>query len=70
MVRERVQHLVNGDPSLIRDQAQVRAMCEWAAELDDRDELGWLFCEPNGLNPQQVKECIEEEGWILGAVGG
>jgi len=42
-------------------------MCEWAAELDERNELGRLFAEPNGLNQQQVRVCVEEEGWILGA---
>lgn len=67
VVDERVRELVNIAPELIRDRAQVRAMCEWAAELDDQDALGQFFTQPNGLNPQQVQACIEQEGWILGA---
>lgn len=67
VVSERVQAILAENPDMIRDQAQVRAMCEWAAELDEQGDLGWLFAEPNGLNQQQVRVCVEEEGWILGA---
>jgi hypothetical protein len=54
-------------PSLIRDCAQVRAMCDWAAECDAEGSLGRFFGPPQGLNEQQGKACVEEEGWILGA---
>ncbi len=67
VVEERVRMMMNTNPTLIRDEAQVRAMCEWAAELDSQDSLGQFFDQPSGTNPQQVKACIEEEGWILGA---
>jgi hypothetical protein len=53
---------------MIRDQAQVRAMCEWAAEHDDQGTLGQFFDIPAGLNHQQTQVCIQEEGWILGAI--
>jgi hypothetical protein len=55
------------DAGLTRDRAQVRAMCAWAAEYDERETLRPLFDTPNGLNPAQVQVCIEKEGWVLGA---
>jgi precorrin-8X/cobalt-precorrin-8 methylmutase len=67
IVEQRVQELVNTTPALIRDTAQVRAICEWAAELDAQDVFGQFFDQPNGLNPRQIKACVEQEGWILGA---
>jgi hypothetical protein len=51
----------------IRDQAQVRAMCQWAKGLDERGEMGALFGMPKLLDLEQVEVCIEQEGWILGA---
>jgi len=68
VIAKRTEGLRTTDPLLIPDQAQVRATCEWAAELDARNELGQLFSTPNGLNRQQIQICIEEEGWILGAI--
>jgi hypothetical protein len=62
-----VQVLMNANPGLIRDRAQVRAMCEWAAECDQAETLGQYFNMPAGLNQQQAKACVEEEGWVLGA---
>lgn len=67
VVEKRVKIMMENNPALIRDKAQVRAMCEWAAELDSQNLLGQFFAQPNGLNSQQVRACIEEEGWILGA---
>lgn len=67
VVNERVQSITETNPTIIRDKAQVRAMCEWAAELDSQDLLKQFFAKPNGLNPQQIQTCLEEEGWILGA---
>jgi molybdopterin-guanine dinucleotide biosynthesis protein B len=67
VVDDRVRNIMTTTPDIIRDRAQVRAMCEWAAELDLQGSLGHLFAQPGGLNPQQVQACIEEEGWILGA---
>jgi hypothetical protein len=53
---------MNANPGLIRDRAQVRAMCEWAAECDDAETLGHYFNLPTGLNQQQVQVCAEQEG--------
>ena len=65
LVNQRTQELTaNG---WIRDRAQVRIMCQWAAECDNEGTLGQFFERPNGLDQQQVQSCIEEEGWILGA---
>jgi len=68
VVDDRVRQMMIIYPDLIRDRAQVRAMCEWAAELDLQGSLEHLFTQPKGLSPQQIQACIEEEGWILGAV--
>lgn len=54
-------------PDLILDQAQVRAMCQWAAKLDQQNELCELFGVPQDMDAAAEKYCIEEEGWILGA---
>jgi len=67
VVRQMAQGLVNANPALIRDQAQVRAMCEWTAECDEQGMLGRFFGPPNGLNQQQTQVCVEQEGWVLGA---
>lgn len=56
------------DPGIaIRDQAQVRAFVEWLHELDTNSDLGDLFAKPSHLSGEDVKACINEEGWILGA---
>jgi hypothetical protein len=68
VVRERTRALLDADPSLIRDQAQVRSLCRWIAELDEQRRLSRLFDTPRGLNAAAVKVCIEEEGWALGAL--
>lgn len=67
VVEQRVRELVGANPDLIRDRAQVRAMCEWAAECDETETLGTFFDLPAGLNQQQVQSCLEQEGWVLGA---
>lgn len=67
VVEQSVRARVSADPTLIRDQAQVRAMCEWAAECDDQGKLSQFFDLPNGLNQPQLQMCVEEEGWVLGA---
>lgn len=66
VVRERATRLEE-EYHFIRDQAQVRAMCEWAAKLDNDNELGKFFDPPANLSEEQINACIEEEGWILGA---
>lgn len=54
------------DRRLIRDRAQVRAVVEWAAELDGRGELARWFAPPEGLRAGELARCVREEGWILG----
>lgn len=68
IARSRTEEYLKAEPSLIRDRAQVRAMCDWAADWDSEGSLGRFFATPQGLNEQQGKACVEEEGWILGAV--
>ena len=59
--------LLAANPLLVRDQAQVRAMCQWAESLDAAGQLGQLFERPPGLSAQQLQRCVQEEGWVLGA---
>ncbi len=68
VVRQETDKLLSSEPQLIRDRAQVRAMCSWAAQLDENNDLGRLFGRPTALSDKQMQDCIEEEGWILGAV--
>jgi hypothetical protein len=53
-------------PGEIKDEAQVRDLAEYFAELDEKGELGSLFSRPAGITDEEccVVEC--EEGWILG----
>ncbi len=51
----------------IKDQAQVRLMCRWAADLDVMGQLGAFFDTPPELGPAALRQVVEEEGWILGA---
>ncbi|HEY7354846.1 MAG TPA: hypothetical protein VH590_00225, partial [Ktedonobacterales bacterium] len=51
----------------IRDQAQVRAMVRWLADLDAANQLSRLFIAPGGLSASALAACVAEEGWVLGA---
>ena len=51
----------------VKDLAQVRAMAEHFAKLDEAGKLGALFAAPAGLSPEALAEAETEEGWILGA---
>ncbi|HEY7358069.1 MAG TPA: hypothetical protein VH590_16430 [Ktedonobacterales bacterium] len=51
----------------IRDQAQVRAMVRWLADLDAANRLSHLFVAPDGLLAAALTACVAEEGWMLGA---
>ena len=56
-------------PDTIKDRGQVRAMWEWARELD-RQELLWCeFCRPLDIDPSSNEDIAIQltEGWILGA---
>ncbi|HEX5502867.1 MAG TPA: hypothetical protein VFW96_09600, partial [Thermomicrobiales bacterium] len=50
----------------IKDQAQVRLLCRWAAERDASGDLGRSFDRPPDLTDEGARAAIEEEGWILG----
>ncbi len=50
----------------IRDQAQVRLLCHWAAGLDAAGLLGQLFDTPTDLDAAALRRALDEEGWILG----
>ncbi len=51
----------------IRDQALVRALVRWLADLDTESRLSRLFMGPDHLPAPALAACVEEEGWILGA---
>jgi precorrin-8X/cobalt-precorrin-8 methylmutase len=61
-----VEERVSRRSEAIRDEAQVLALCDWVRGLDDRGELGALFERPPGLEEEQVRTILEEEGWVLG----
>jgi hypothetical protein len=52
----------------IRDRAQVRLMCEWAAGHDTAGTLGAWFAP--ALDPATAAAVTGEEGWILGCAPG
>jgi hypothetical protein len=68
VVRQQTQTLLAANQQLIPDQAQVRAMCDWASGQDVQGTLGQYFAIPHGLTPVQIQVCTEQEGWVLGAV--
>jgi hypothetical protein len=55
------------EPGEIADRAQVRALCEHWARLDEQNKLGPAFAPPKGTAPDLVGLVEQEEGWILGA---
>jgi hypothetical protein len=67
IVKQRVIEIIRGNPLIIGDQAQVRAMCQWAKLLDQENAFGLLFDTPTRLDDAQARSCVDEEGWILGA---
>ncbi|MBI4306911.1 MAG: hypothetical protein HY678_11385 [Chloroflexi bacterium] len=62
-----VAHRKCEDP--IPDARQVCDMASWGSILDQNGALEALFSRPAGLNDRQVEQCLQEEGWILGAGG-
>jgi hypothetical protein len=55
-------------PDEIKDRGQVRAMWQWARDLD-RDNLLWReFCRPIEVEPGSKEDLAIQftEGWILG----
>jgi hypothetical protein len=55
------------DDARIRDETQVRLMCEWAADHDKAGTLGAWFAP---LLDPQTTAAVTEEGWILGCAPG
>jgi hypothetical protein len=51
----------------VKDLAQVRALCEHFAKLDEAGKLGAVFGPPTGTGAAVTGEVEREEGWILGA---
>lgn len=54
------------DPTLIKDQSQVRNTALHFAELDQNRALMERFAPPPALSPDSWQACVNEEGWILG----
>ncbi len=52
----------------IKDAAQVRALAEHFARLDDAGELATLF-DLSALPAESLEPVGSEEGWILGVAG-
>jgi hypothetical protein len=69
ILRDSVAKVAAANEGFIRDQIQVRELCRWAAKIDRSGNLGGLFDTPPDLSPEQLHECVGEEGWILGAHG-
>ena len=55
------------EPGEIADRAQVRALCEHFARLDEQGRLGQAFAPPKDAAPELVEAVESEDGWILGA---
>ncbi len=56
----------NQQSSEIRDEAQVRSICEALAERDANGKLGAMFAGEAKLTDAQKDRVTAEEGWILG----
>jgi hypothetical protein len=57
---------MNQQASEIRDEAQVRSLCEAMAERDANGKLGAMFGGEAKLSDAQKAAVTSEEGWILG----
>jgi hypothetical protein len=66
LVARHAAAMMRDDDRLIRDQAQVRALCEWAEQADRDGRLTGFLDAPSGLSLQQKQTCLTEEGWVLG----
>lgn len=51
----------------VRDDVQVEALARALGGQDERGSLAALFDAPTGLDQRAVDDCVDEEGWILGA---
>ena len=48
-----------------KDAAQVRALAEHFAKLDETGKLGSIFAPPKGVADEIVTDVQSEEGWAL-----
>jgi hypothetical protein len=55
-------------PDEIKDRGQVRAMSQWASDLDCDDLLWREFCRPIEVETDSKEDLAIQltEGWILG----
>lgn len=54
-------------PGEIKDQAQVRTLCQHFAKLDEAGKLAAAFGPANYFPADAVVDVEHEEGWVLGA---
>ncbi len=54
-------------PGDVKDLAQVRALCQHFAKLDEAGKLAPAFGPTKGMAADAVLDAEREEGWILGA---
>jgi hypothetical protein len=54
------------EPGEAPDRAQVRALAEQFAKLDEAGKLAAAFAAPKSVDPETVALAETEEGWILG----
>ena len=66
IVKQEVAAMIRLRRNMIRDQAQVRCLCEWARNLDRAGQLARFFERPTGLTDMEAQLCDSDEGWILG----
>ena len=66
IVKDTVNDILATDNNAIRDQVQVRALCDWASGLDGQQTLAHHFNTPPNLTTAQIATCVNHEGWILG----
>jgi len=59
-------HSAKPEATEIRDEAQVRSICEALAERDANGKLAALFAGEAKLSDSQKATAVSEEGWILG----
>lgn len=55
------------EPGEVPDRAQVRALCEHFAKLDETGKLGAAFGPKSAASLETAAVVESEEGWILGA---
>jgi hypothetical protein len=54
------------EPGEAPDRAQVRALCEHFAKLDEAGKLAAAFAPPKGTSDEVIAAVEREEGWMLG----